>query len=293
MPDLPTPVTQRRRRPRLPEQELRDAMYKAAQQLVYEMGVTVSLEDLGFEDVIRMAGVPRSSAYRLWPYKGDFVADLLAYLAGPNWLGTAAFDEETLKLSQKIVNDNAHLLDRPEGRRAVVQEAVRQAVAQNFKAIVTSSEWHIYVALVATARSTRDDAARAQITAALATSEVTFVRLMTVFYQRMLEQLGLRLRHPTVVGFQQLAVAGAAIVEGLALRKIMVDSARALPHKNLTEEQRGDITELQSYLDVAVPGPRLGGGTTDWSLPAVAFLGVLDAISEPDPEFTLAATPDH
>ncbi len=292
MTDLPVPLTQRRRRPRLAEEELRTAMYRAAQQLVYEMGVTVSLEDLGFEDVIRRAEVPRSSAYRLRPYKGDFVADLLAYLAGPNWLGTAAFDGETLKLSYRTVAENAHRLDRPEGRRAVVQETVRLAVAQNFKAIVESKEWHIYVALVATVRTTRDDTARTRITAALAASEAEFVRRMSEFYQQMLEVLGLRLRHPTV-GPQHLATAGAAIVEGLALRKVLVDSALALPRKDLTEEQRGDVAKLQSYIDVAVPGPKLDGGTTDWSLAAVAFLGILDAIAEQDPDYTLPTAADQ
>lgn len=284
--DLPVPVTQRRRRPRLAEKDLREAMYRAAQRMVYEMGVTISLEDLGFEDVIRAADVPRSSAYRLWPYKGDFVTDLLTYLAGPNWLGTAAFDNETVELSYRTVADNLDRLDTPQGRRSVLQEAVRLAAAQNFRAIVESNEFHIYVALVATARSARSDFARRNVTAALATSEIEFIRRMTGFYEDMMKVLGLRLRDPAL-GPQHLATAGAAVVEGLALRKILLECALALPSESLTSEQKEHVSKLASYINVQIPGPGLHG-TAEWSLPALAFLGILDALVEPDPDASLA-----
>ncbi len=280
MTESPVPLTQRRRRPRLAEHDLRQDMYRAAQQLVYQMGVTISLEDLGFEDVIRMAGVPRSSAYRIWPYKGDFVGDLLTYLAGPNWLGTAAFDEQTVLDAESIVAENAHRLVDAGGRRAVLEETVRRAVAQNFSAIVESKEWHIYVALVATVQTTRDDNARANVTAALVNSEVHFVRRMSEFYERMMQILGIRLQHP--LGVDHMATAGAALVEGLALRKILLESAAALPEGNLTDDQRGNTERLRSYLDVVIVRPGLDGEPADWSLPALAFLGILDALREPD-----------
>ena len=259
-------------------------MYEAARQLVYEMGVTVSLEDLGFEDVIRRAGVPRSSAYRLWAYKGDFVADLLAYLAGPKWLGTAAFDQETVDLSHRTVAENVHLLADAAGRRAVLQETIRCAVAQNFKAIVESREWHIYVALVATVRTTRgDDAAHAQITFALAASEVEFVRRMESFYKDMFDVFKLRFKRPNI-GFGHIATAGAALVEGMALRKVLLDSVLALPIAQMTPQQRDDVRHLQSYIDASSLGPSLTDGQAEWSLTALAFLGLLDAIVEPDPD---------
>src|SRR5689334_2495490 len=91
-------VARRRRRQRIPAEEIRQRMFDAARRMVYESGVQISLEELSFEEVIQAAGVSRSSAYRIWPYKGDFVQELLCHLAGPQWLGTAAFDQETIDL---------------------------------------------------------------------------------------------------------------------------------------------------------------------------------------------------
>ena len=134
-------------------------MLTTARDLVLAFGVTVSLEDLSLEDVIRHAGVPRSSVYRIWPYKGDFVDDLLCHMAGPDWFGAAAFDQDTIDLALKVAADHEQMLGTPGGRRAVVLEAARQAVLRYFRAIVTSREWQIYIALVATAGSARDDQA--------------------------------------------------------------------------------------------------------------------------------------
>jgi AcrR family transcriptional regulator len=276
------PPPSRRRRTRIPADEVRAKMLTAARDLVFASGVTISLEDLSLEEVIRRAGVPRSSVYRIWPYKGDFVDDLLCHMAGPNWYGTSAFDQETIDLAAKIVGDHQQELSTPEGRRAVVLEAVRQAVLQNFRAIVTSQEWHIYIALVATARSTRDDAARARIEEALADSEARFLTTMTDFYQLMAEALGFRLRIPNY-SYQHLAAAGAALVEGFALRQILAEAQRTdAAHR---KRQQPDI-DLGGLISSPLPGPGIDGEPADWSLPAIAFLGIIDAFVEPDPDFS-------
>ena len=251
-------------------------MFEAARQLVYALGVQVSLEELSFEQVIELAGVSRSSAYRLWPYKGDFVQDLLCDLAGPNWLGTAAFDQETIDLAANIVMSNGDKLDSPEGRRQVLLDAVREGVAQNFKAIVESREWHIYVALNASIRTAGDDESRLRIAAALQHSEMTFVDRMADFYSGMLKVLGLRFRNDSYT-VQHMAVAGAAVVEGLALRRLIttaVDGAKRPPYVPDHGWSLGDL------LTANLPGP----GESDaqhWSLAALAFLGIVDALTEP------------
>jgi hypothetical protein len=256
-------------------------MLAAARNLVFASGVTISLEDLSLEEVIRHAGVPRSSVYRIWPYKGDFVDDLLCHMAGPNWYGTSAFDQETIDLATKIVSDHQQELSTPEGRRAVVLEAARQAVLQNFRAIAASQDWHIYVALVATVRFTRDDAARTRIEEALADSEAMFLTRMADFYQLMAKALGFRLRNPNY-SYQHLAAAGAALVEGIALRQILAEAQR----NSLTsrKRQQPDIN-LGGLISSPLPGPGIDGEPADWSLAAIAFLGIIDAFVEPDPDF--------
>lgn len=251
-------------------------MFDAARQLVYAQGVQVSLEELSLEQVIELAGVSRSSVYRLWPYKGDFVQDLLCDLAGPSWLGTAAFDQDTVDLAANIVMGNADKLSSPEGRRQVLLDAVREAVAQNFKAIVESQEWHIYVALNASIRTAGDDESRLRIAAALQHSEMTFVDRMADFYAGMLEVLGLRFRNDSYTT-RHMAVAGAAVVEGLALRRLVtmtVDGAKRPPYVPDHGWSLGDLLAA----NLAGPG---GSDAQPWSLAALAFLGIVDALTEP------------
>jgi AcrR family transcriptional regulator len=70
-----------RRRQRLSDTETEERMLAAATAMVGKNGLTVSLEHISFEDVIRDAGVSRSAVYRRWPYKDLFFSDLLRELA--------------------------------------------------------------------------------------------------------------------------------------------------------------------------------------------------------------------
>jgi len=56
-------------------------MLQTALDLVESQGLTVSLDHLSLENVITHADVSRSSAYRRWPYKDLFLADLLVAVA--------------------------------------------------------------------------------------------------------------------------------------------------------------------------------------------------------------------
>ena len=82
MPDhLPAPTGVGRRNRRLSDQETRDRMLGAAIDMINRTGLTVSLDHIRFEDVIRDADVARSTAYRHWPYKDLFFSDLVKELA--------------------------------------------------------------------------------------------------------------------------------------------------------------------------------------------------------------------
>ena len=82
MPDhAQAPTGLGRRGRRLPDEELRRRMLRAAAAMVHRAGLTVSLDHISFEDVIRDADVSRSAAYRRWPYKDLFYGDLIEELA--------------------------------------------------------------------------------------------------------------------------------------------------------------------------------------------------------------------
>src|SRR5674476_636519 len=70
-----------RRRQRISDGETEQRMLEAALALVESQGLTVSLDHLSLENVIARADVSRSSAYRRWPYKDLFLADLLVAVA--------------------------------------------------------------------------------------------------------------------------------------------------------------------------------------------------------------------
>ena len=267
----------RRRRPRLATAEIRERMLRAAKEIVEAQGVTISLEEVAMDDVVHRAGVPRSAAYRAWPYKGDFVSALLTDFAGPNWLGTAGFDPETLLIVATVVLQHWDRLATVEGRRAVVQEAVRLALGKNMASITNSVEWEVYIALVATTRGNSHDETRQHLAAKIERAESKFIDDMAGFYAGICHTVGLRLRDPAIT-FRHLAIAGASAVEGLALRKIV---AKASPNADRT----ASCWSLGEILDKPLPGPAIDGGTADWTLAAWIFQGLLDGVTEPIPEW--------
>ena len=271
------PLTQRRRQ-RVPADEIRELMFNAAHTKVTELGVTASLEDLSMEDLIRDAGVPRGSVYRIWPYRGDFIGDLLEKMAGPEWFGTGSYDSETLRLAVETLFKDKTLFSTAEGRRKALLETIRVAADRNYRYTSESAEWKIYMALIATSGGAREPETRARVAAALARSDGQFTSTMAKFYQAMASLIGFRLRDSSY-SFEHLAVAGAAVVEGLAMRRVLVATAKEVP----AEDFRAQLEVLVSGF---VAGPDQTG-EPNWSLAALGFLGVFDALVEsvPDDEY--------
>src|ERR1700678_1774000 len=107
---------------RVPAEEVRRRMLDAGRELAVEAGAALTIEHLRLEEVIQRARVPRSSVYRLWPYREEYTDDLLCYLAGAGSLfgNRTVFDPETFSVASKVLADNRHLLGSGEGRRALI-----------------------------------------------------------------------------------------------------------------------------------------------------------------------------
>ena len=102
---------------RVPAEEVRQRMLDAGRELAIEAGAALTIEHLRLEEVIQRARVPRSSVYRLWSYREEYIDDLLCYLAGAGTLfgNRPVFDPETFSVASQVLADNRHLLATPDG----------------------------------------------------------------------------------------------------------------------------------------------------------------------------------
>lgn len=264
-----TPLTgrPRGRRSLLSDQEVRDRMLGVAERMVEADGLTVSLEHVSYEEVIRQAGVSRSAAFRLWPSKEDFFLDFLDDLAGPEWQGTATFDSETMDIAAHAVAGYEDRLGTLEGRREALRQAVRVAVLHNFTTVAESVQWKTYLALMAMILSAPEGDAKERLKARLSESERNLTGRLASFYMLMAETLGLKPRppfdQPVTTGDQPswamtLAILGSAVVEGMILRHAL------LP----------DIIRRRFTMEGS-------SGPEEWSLVSIAYLAIADLVLEP------------
>ena len=273
-------------------------MLDAGRELALEAGAALTIEQLRLEEVIRRAGVPRSSAYRLWPYKDDYLNDLLCYLAGAgSWFSDQpVMTPETTTMVGQLIDENRALLATPEGRRALLCEIVRVTAERNYQMLSESPQWRLQMALAATLGSTSGDAAgasgaadasgaagaaRPRVAAALEEAQSRSREVMVTVLGIIMAQLGLRMREPSWTA-EHLQLAGGLFVQALALRNVQVQAALA------GGGDAGPAAHVDALLNAPAPGPGLHGGTAQWSVVAFAYLGLIDAFVELDPDFVPA-----
>lgn len=249
---------------RLSDDEIRDRMIKAAEGMVEETGLTVSLDHLSFEEVIGKAGVSRSAVYRIWPFKEEFYVDLVCELAGPSWQGSALGNKATIERALKLVLSNQDKLDTVEGRQWLVREAIRQVATSDFLALAGSKQWQTFVALSATVLSLPDGETRSRVLEALKSGEEIFQREITGFYETMARLLGFRMRDPYGGNFAVLTICGASVLEGLALRHLVSP----------------ELTDTKFLLPS-------GSEQIEWSIASIGFLAVFEQLIEVDPGYDL------
>ncbi|WP_255784565.1 TetR/AcrR family transcriptional regulator [Mycobacteroides abscessus] len=252
----------KKKKARLSSAQLRERLLTTAVSMLTKSGgLTVSLAHLNMEDLIRIADVPRSSVYRVWESKDSFYVDLMERMIEPVEGQGAAFDEETLEIAMAVVNAYRDRLCSADGRRAVLREAIRQGVAQNFKAVARSLSWSTSSALIATL-PTLQQRDRQRVLGALKRTEAHFVERMADFYGAMMGQLGLRLK--VGITAEMLAATASSVVEGLIGRSVTNPGIVATP----------------------IIRPGIDGQPVEWHLAAVGFLGIVDEMVEPDPAWS-------
>src|ERR1700689_311505 len=93
---------------RVAAEEVRQRMLDAGRELALEAGAALTIEHLRLEEVIQRARVPRSSVYRMWPYREEYIDDLLCYLAGAgSWFSDRTIVEpNTFSSATQVVSDH-------------------------------------------------------------------------------------------------------------------------------------------------------------------------------------------
>ena len=249
-----------RRGVRLSDEETARRMLAAAVAMVRRAGLTVSLEHIAIEEIIREAHVSRSAAYRRWPYKDLFLSDLVRELAREAPEGLVV---DELAMVRAIAGARAASLETAEERRALVLELVRELSVLDFESIAGSAEWCTYLALHATLLSLPEGDLRRDVQTALARSEEAHAASVARAWSLVCGLLGFRLRPDLGATFGTLATLVMATLRGLAL------TAVALPDMG------------SRRLSAAPPGAQ---AAAPWSLPGLAVASLTSAFLEPDPE---------
>ena len=262
---LHAPAGLGRRRTRLSDEETERRMLQAAAAMVNQAGLTVSLDHISYEDVIRDARVSRSTVYRRWPYKDLFFSDLLKELARATTPAAISSEETAIPEIRRIVLEHLDWLRTPELRHDLLLELIRQGALHDFETMYGSTEWRTYLALHATFLSVADEALRSDLRTALAQAERDFVGRIAAAWRRLSGLLGYRLRPDLGTTFETFASMASADLRGLVIMSL------ASP----------DIATRRIRAR-----PFGAAQTADWSLPAFAIASIAQAFFEPDPTIT-------
>lgn len=259
MSDLKAPTGLARRARRLSDHETEQRMLSTALAMVQRTGLTVSLDHISLEDVIRDADVSRSAVYRRWPFKDLFFSDLVMELA-KNATPTIVDDE--LEMIREIVAERLDWLKTPELRHSLVVELFRQLALLDFDTLHGSAAWRTYLALQATFVSLADGELRDQVQAALARAERSHLARVAAAWQQLAGLFGYRLRPELEATFETLAPLLSATLRGLVIM------ALSMP----------EIAVERTEAD-----PFGAAGREEWSLPAMGLASIASAFLEPDP----------
>ncbi|RGE21429.1 hypothetical protein [Leucobacter sp. wl10] len=240
--------------------DVRTRVLRSAISHVESVGLSLGANAALIDKLSTEAGVTARQFAKVWPSSDAFLADLFCELANQARIDRA--DTNTLLTTWQYLSARVDDLRSIDGRRSVLIDVIRTAAEYNFDVVTASNKWRTYAALSTTIMSWPDDEDRTRVLDALRASELSFVETMEGFYRNVLPTIGYRLKPVFNNDYQPFVVAAASVIEGLGIVRATVPAL------------------VEAHFDL-----RAETGAEAWSVASLAFVGVVDAFIEPDPEF--------
>lgn len=246
---------------RLSEAETAQRMLAIAVARLEETGLSVGLEDVGMEAIIKAAGVSRATAYRRWPNRKAFVTEVLVQTVGRANLIAETGDDirDLLMLLQRY----RHELGSASARRDLVVQGLRLATDRDLRRLLASVQFRNYLSLSVTYHNLPDPQVRAAVGRALSEKGAAFRTRRAAIYAQLAELIGYRLSDPSGAGFAELSEAAGLTMTGMV--------TQALTDAAWLDERRSETLFGTS-------------GPLDWSVPEKMLVGLLLDYMEPDEE---------
>lgn len=189
-------------------------MLETALDRITAEGLHLDYANLELEDLIRAAGVPRSTVFRIWPDRSAFLGDVVRALfeADPGF--EQGFDGETLDLLEGAIAEAGADTTTREGRRVALSAVIRHTVAHNIVAVEDSVTWRAYRTLSAAMVSGDAIPGGDGIRALLREIEERYTDRMASTYARLNGALGLRMRDGLTE--RDLALAVMGVIDGVS-----------------------------------------------------------------------------
>ncbi|KXP01940.1 hypothetical protein AXK59_20885 [Tsukamurella tyrosinosolvens] len=199
------------RRPRLALAETRRRVLDSAVERVVAEGLGTGLEHIRLEDAVRDADVSRTAAYRCWPQREDFLADVLAALAEPALPIASTRGARATTVVREAVGADPRSLRTVGDRRSALLRAVAASADDDLLADREEDRrWRLYLTLAMVVPSLPAGPQRDRVVAAVDRAEDAVVSRLEDDYRRLFELFGFS----SIVEYRELATVGLALMRG-------------------------------------------------------------------------------
>lgn len=214
--------TPRKRRPRLTLDQTRRGVLDAAARRVTEGGWASGLEHVRLEDAVRDADVSRTAAYRCWPRRDEFLADLLVDLAMQALPVEGDRGARATAVLREAVGADPNALRSPEGRRDALRRAVVASAVDDLAADrAESGRWRLYLGLATAVPAVPVEAGRARVAQAVKDAEDAVLDRLEGNYRQLLELFGCG----PVGSCREVAAVGVVLMRGLVIGSFVAGAA--------------------------------------------------------------------